>query len=315
MRSISTADVSCFKCGSSEYRAVGTARDWDYETCSNSFDYVACKNCEHIYLKNRPTLEMLPIIYPQSYSSYNYNEFLGPVISRIRGFVQKLKVDSFRKYAAENTHIVDVGCGSCELLRIIQKFGDSKWKLTGVDFSDYSAKRLEELGINSIQNLFEEIDLGKYEKADIIVMNQVIEHVENPSKTVAKARDFLNEGGVLIMETPSIDSWDYKLFKKSFWGGWHCPRHWNLFSPSSLRQVCESAGLEVVEISFTLNPYAWLHSFQNLVIEKFGSRKFGKFFSENNFVMLVFASSLDLLQKLLTGKTSNMRIVARKGAS
>lgn len=312
MKAIETIEVDCFNCHSSDYNLVGVAKDWDYETCDNLFHYVSCKECMHIYLRNRPSLSTIPIIYPASYSSYNYNEFLGPFISRIRGWVQRSKVNDIRKYAVAKAHIVDVGCGSCELLRIIQRYGDSDWSLTGVDFSEYSTKRLRELKIDSIESLFEDIDLEKHKKADVIVMNQVIEHVEDPYKTILKASAYLNSGGHLIMETPSIDSWDFSIFKKAYWGGWHCPRHWNVFSPLLLKEVCEKAGLEVVEISFTLNPYAWLHSLQNLIISKFNSRRIGKKFSENNFFMLLLASSIDVLQKLLTGKTSNMRIVAKK---
>jgi len=43
--------------------------------------------------------------------------------------------------------------------------------------------------------------------------------------------------GALVVETPNLDSWDARLFKETWWGGYHIPRHWTLFDANSLRRL------------------------------------------------------------------------------
>ena len=67
-------------------------------------------------------------------------------------------------------------------------------------------------------------------------MNQLIEHVDSPDLVIKKAHDMLEKDGILFIETPNINSWDFLLFKKRYWG-WHTPRHWYLFN-QNLFQKC-----------------------------------------------------------------------------
>ena len=45
-------------------------------------------------------------------------------------------------------------------------------------------------------------------------MFQMIEHIDNPKK-YSESFKILKENGVLVIETPDINSWDYKIFKKN----------------------------------------------------------------------------------------------------
>ena len=49
-------------------------------------------------------------------------------------------------------------------------------------------------------------------------MNNLIEHVRNPVQELRKAGPLLKSGGVIFIETPNTDSWDFKFFKR-YWGG------------------------------------------------------------------------------------------------
>ena len=73
---IQTDDVACSTCGSREADEVGRSRDYEFESCDNEFVFVCCRACGLTYLRNRPALDTLGIIYPPSY--YRYAAFLGP---------------------------------------------------------------------------------------------------------------------------------------------------------------------------------------------------------------------------------------------
>ena len=73
---IETVDVACSTCGSRDADEVGRSRDHEFASCDNEFVFVCCRPCGLTYLRNRPALHTLGIIYPPSY--YRYAAFLGP---------------------------------------------------------------------------------------------------------------------------------------------------------------------------------------------------------------------------------------------
>ena len=91
----------------------------------------------------------------------------------------------------------------------------------------------------------EELDEIKSESISLITMFHVIEHTRDPLKVINKLKKLLTPGGYLIIETPNIMSIDAKKFKNSFWGGFHFPRHWHLFSPFTINKLIASFGLNL----------------------------------------------------------------------
>lgn len=268
-----------------------------------------CTDCNLVYLKTRPAVSELGTIYPSSY--YQYNEFLGSWVTRIRSLVQRGRVKPIARYAPADAFIVEVGCGNGELLRVLKRYGDPSWRLMGVDFAKDACRYVERLGIEAICDRFETMSWSD-RGPDVILMNQVIEHLEDPAASVRKASELLRPGGVLIVETPSIDAWDRQLFGGQYWGGWHCPRHWNLYEPRTLRQLFERHGLAVIETTFLLSPYIWAHTLHNIANERYGLERLSSVFSERVIPTLALVSAIDVVQRAARGRTSNMRMVGQK---
>ena len=70
---------------------------------------------------------------------------------------------------------------------------------------------LKQLGFEAIQSRFEVVDWQR-KKPNLITMNQVIEHLDDPASAIEKAYDMLAPGGYIFIETPSVKSWDFYLF-------------------------------------------------------------------------------------------------------
>jgi hypothetical protein len=73
------------------------------------------------------------------------------------------------------------------------------------------------------------------------------------------ARDLLAPGGRLVIETPTLDSRTWRLFRER-WPGIQAPRHTVLFSRLTLEMMLEAAGLEVESWHpyGTLPPYLYV---------------------------------------------------------
>lgn len=310
---VPTDDVSCVVCGSSRTNgAVCTTRDFCYETCTNEFTYVECADCGNIYLKNRPTIDSLSTIYPKNYLTYDYESSLGPLIFRVRNAVQAKKIEPIRRHARANDKVVDIGCGAGDYLDIIRRHGDPSWHLLGLDFSSEAIERCKARGLDAIEGRVETLESGALSDVGVFVMNQLIEHVEDPGKVLTKCGEMLRPGGVIIMETPNHQAWDAQLFRDRYWGCWHAPRHWNVFSPQSLSDLVKRSGLEVASVEYTLCPFSWVHSVQYWMRERLGWERLGRMLELDNVFALVCGSGMDVIQKVLVGKTSNQRLIARK---
>ncbi len=306
---IETVEVACSTCGSRDADEVGRSRDYEFGTCDNEFIFVCCRACGLTYLRNRPALDTLGIIYPPSY--YRYAAYLGPVTTRLRGFVQGARVRMIRALLPAGATVMEVGCGEGQLLQAIRASGDPSWRVVGVDISEEACAALRRTGLEMHCAQFEDLAWPDG-TVDLVIMNQVIEHLADPRACVAKAMALLRPGGHLLIETPSVESWDRDWVARDRWGGWHCPRHWSLYTGESLTRLLEQQGLRAGRAEYLLSPFVWAHSMQNVVRDRPAWRWASALLSEASVPALVVYGVLDTVQRWVRGRTSNMRVIARK---
>ena len=82
-------------------------------------------------------------------------------------------------------------------------------------------------------------------KFDLITMNDLIEHLENPDEAIKKARLLLNEGGCIYISTPKGDSLVCKLTR----GRWlhRKPReHLYVFTSDTMTEMLKNNGFKVL---------------------------------------------------------------------
>jgi hypothetical protein len=130
-----------------------------------------------------------------------------------------------------------------------------------------------------------------------------------------KIEKLLNPGGVVIIKTPNIESLDARLYKKSFWGGLHCPRHWVLFSENSFKTALEGSGLAIDKLKYTQGAPFWAISIM-VKLKKWGKVKITKdkpmaYHPLMPFLHIMFAG-IDFIRGGLGAKTSQMFIYLKK---
>jgi hypothetical protein len=133
---------------------------------------------------------------------------------------------------------------------------------------------------------------------------------------VRKVAEWLAPGGCFAIETPNLDSVDARWFKETYWGGYHYPRHWHLFTPATLVRLLQAAGLEIVSIKYQTGHSFWMYSFHHSL--KYGKKprpKLARWFHPfKNVAFLAAFTAFDKFRGMLGFKTSAMLIVARKPA-
>lgn len=296
----------CNVCQCEKKQAVATGYDFEYQTTREEFHYVQCPACGHIYLEDPPGPDALPVIYPPSYLPYNFHANLNPVVRWARNVLQRRKVAYYKKMLPPDAAILEVGAGSGLLIEALEDFGYRQWRLTANDFSGERLQRLTAKGVNLVIGNFEQLEFD--EQFDCIIMNQTIEHFYNPDTVLQRCARLLAKRGILIIETPNHNALDRRLFANRYWGGYHIPRHFHVYSTESMTAHLSKHGLEVVSVDYLLSPSFWIQSLHHQLFDR--SKRMYRLFTVNNVLLVAFFCAFDFVLALM-GRTSNMRVIAR----
>lgn len=219
-------------------------------------------------VKNKPSLEELAKYYNDQFyggdsGKNNYNH--GYTEEEIEHkYLPAEETLQFLKQ--EKGTLFEVGYGEGFMLDYFHKRG---WDVTGVDFTDdgllaFFPELRDKLETGDIyQRLEQEITSGN--QYDLVVCNNVLEHVIDPVGLLAKMKAIIKPGGVARIAAPNDGSWLQKEIvkrgyaEKEFWVAY--PVHLNYFTVSSLHNIFKRTGWQVMDIlgefpidMFLLNP-------------------------------------------------------------
>jgi len=257
----------CCLCGIEDGEPVAVGEDFEYRTSRDAFVAMRCGRCELVYLNPRPARAELDRIYPPTYHAFQFSAENFGLAHRVRSRLEARRLLSYCKHLGEHARILDIGCGDGFHLNLLKRFGRPGWRLEGVDTSDRAVMAARDAGLNVHLGTVETADLEPNAN-DLVLLIATIEHVENPRAVLAAAARLLRPGGRAIVVTDNTATLDFRLFGGRHWGGYHFPRHWNLFNRRSLRLLAERAGLEVVELSTVLSPVNWVYSIRNRLVDR-----------------------------------------------
>ena len=219
-----------------------------------TFTVVRCRGCGLAYVNPRPTPAEIGSYYPDDYHTAH----------GAGGLAQRLEDGWRRRQFAEVTgwlaglrpargYLLDVGCGSGELLEALRADG---WRVSGVEPSARSAEIARtQRGLDVQTAAFDDAELSDGSFA-AIVFAAALEHLHDPLAALALARRLLAPGGlVAVLNLPRLDAPQARLFGAR-WIGLDLPRHLYHFEPATFAAVARRAGLRVV----ATEPYSKRHS-------------------------------------------------------
>lgn len=134
--------------------------------------------------------------YDEWFNDFSYANLLQ--LERAVSILDALRVIEFTK-----PRILDFGCGSGWLSNILATFGPT----LGVDLSPEAISRASERypGVE-----YEAVDIFNWDYPadafDVVVSQEVLEHVEEQARYIDIAHELLRMGGYLILTTPNAES-------------------------------------------------------------------------------------------------------------
>ena len=231
----------CPLCGQDRAREWLRAPD-RFHGRQETYILVRCPACSLVWLSQPP---------PPGEMHLHYTDAYDRLISAA-GQDSPHRWRERKKTLAQYKHsgaLLDLGCSSGSFL---QSLPSESWKLYGVEMSADSA-RSAEASTGAKVFVGEILDASfPPESFDVITCFDVLEHLYEPRKIMARVAEWLKPGGIFYVLVPNVDSAEARVFG-SYWHGLELPRHLFHYSPASLKFLAESAGLRELSLETRRN--------------------------------------------------------------
>jgi 2-polyprenyl-3-methyl-5-hydroxy-6-metoxy-1,4-benzoquinol methylase len=132
------------------------------------------------------------------------------------------------------TDVVDLGCGDGGLLQLLKRYedGDPKIHAIGYDFTPANAVGRAERGVDGQTMDFIEQWEENIELADLYVLTEVLEHLEDPHEMVRRVAE---RGAALVCSSPWVEH-EGSIDASHAWA-WDMPGYVEMIENSGLRVV------------------------------------------------------------------------------
>ncbi len=158
----------------------------------------------------------------------------------------------------KNLRVLDAGCGAGPGLRYLASRGDCPFGIDLVEYPLMVARQLVPAARVAQCDLSRPFPFAPA-SFDLILMGEVIEHLEDTRALLDECRRVLAPGGALAATTPNL--WDIrKRWQGRRWSGYVDPTHRRLFDPRSLAAEFRTAGFTRVRVRTGFKPMLWISS-------------------------------------------------------
>ena len=306
-QSLTLRNVACCLCGSTVSMPIAVGEDFEYRTSGDSFLAVRCEPCSLVYLDPRPDDSEFVRIYPGNYHAFAFDAANFGIVYRVRERLEARRMLKAATGLPPDASILDVGCGDGFHLDLLRRHGPAGWQLSGVDLDERAVQRGRERGLAVHQGTIDQAPIADH-SVDLALCIQTIEHVADPPALLRSIRRVLRPGGRLLIVTDNTDSLDFHLFKNRHWGGYHFPRHWNLFNRRSIRRLAELTGYEVQTQDTITSPVNWTYSVRNTLDDWGAPRWLVERFTLRSPLALAVFTMFDMAHNIF-GRGALLRVV------
>ena len=214
----------------------------------NGFEIIDCIYCGFAHMNPIPNEEALNTIYSDEYYVKNKPTYIDKMEEDLDwwNIVYDERFEVLEEYLGSKGSIADIGSGTGHFLNRGSIRG---WKTLGFEPSkeayQYSSNHL---GLDVINEFFDEKNCHKISDYDAVHMSSVLEHLPDPIGSMRLVYENLNTDSLICVTVPN----DYNPFQLilrndlKFPSWWESPpHHINYFNFKSLEKLFLSVGFKV----------------------------------------------------------------------
>lgn len=222
------------------------------------FELARCPHCAHIMTV--PQLQESDL--PHLYGTYYPRKSLTAASVALQAGGVAMPWSKLRRWWAGTDNqgqygvrpgerMLDIGCGSGLSLLEARALGAQGW---GVEADPNVQQIAKQLGVTVHQGSLQDHPFPDV-KFDLVVLNQVIEHLPDPGRAMDLIRERLAPNGRVAMVFPNIESLLCKL-SGTHWINWHIPYHLHHFTLATFTALAQRHGYAVRNVR-TVTPNLW----------------------------------------------------------
>ena len=238
MSGINTAPVCSIPCNLCSGRHVKVLATRDRH--NQPLQTVICLGCGLVWTDPRPSADATRAFYSEKYRR-QYKATIKPKMKHVYRDVNRalVRFNRISSLLAPGMTLLDVGAGGGFFPYVVKRNG---YMVTGLEPNNgYAQYARDEFGLDIRTGFLQDIDFedGSF---DIITLNHVLEHLEDPFAALVRLGGWLKPGGYLNLEVPNIEA------------TYHAPRnkfhlaHLYTFNPANLQRLSEKAGFIVKDM-------------------------------------------------------------------
>jgi SAM-dependent methyltransferase len=242
--------TECPVCTLRRSEPLAQCRDYVYGVLG-VWNYVRCLNeqCRHAWLHNRPIESEIPAIY-QNY--YTVNEAQGSdskssLSLKARAFLWPTPFSARADRRRATNPLLDCLAPPATVLEVGSGSGVEAARLRARGYA-VTAQDIDSLLSGTGAFIGPLSALLPTRPFEAIYSSHAIEHVGNLHLEMAEWRRLLVGKPALVVRTPNVDAFA-RVFFRHRWRGFEPPRHFHLFSRTSLALLLSTAGFESVSIT------------------------------------------------------------------
>ena len=183
-------------------------------------------------IENDPVREAM-VLHSKRATAEHYLDLLAPYIAKPQPGDQHAP------------RLLEIGCGSGDFLL---RAGLRGFVVTGVEYSAHACARARAQLAGRGRVVQGEIGVlaAEHDAYDVCGLSDVIEHVRDPGAFLGEVFRLLKPGGVLLVATPSLDSWSARLLR-AHWMEFKA-EHLYYYSRATITRQLTRTGFELVSV-------------------------------------------------------------------
>ena len=205
------------------------------------------------------------LVLPEDYYEKNIHytdKFKGSTVTTKDVIESKPLEDDVRRFELhkeliKGSEILDFGCGRGGFIQLSKNISK---RSVGLELNKINREYINNSGVQCVNTLSELND----DKFDLITLNHVFEHLNDPINILVELQKYLKDDGVIIIEVPHardllLETFNLESFKNfTFWSEHlilHTRKSLEIFATNSGLQLKNIEGFQRYPIS---NHYNWL---------------------------------------------------------
>jgi SAM-dependent methyltransferase len=237
---------NCLLCGSGDSREFYAGILRAGKNREVEVGVVKCCQCGLVYTNPRPRPDAIDQINISIHDRRDLSDFyrvhLGDLefnTKRARKWLEE--IEGYKQGGL----LLDVGCATGTFLVEARRRG---WRVAGVEACERTALfARNELKLNVFPGKLGQDVFFSPSYFDVITMWDVLEHLQDPFSTLRCVKEVLRDDGLLVVQTPNIESFLSRLLKAK-WEGLCLPLHLYHFSVDTLKALLDRAGFRPIRI-------------------------------------------------------------------